>query len=349
MPRLIKKVFKVDGVATAPDSALLSDPTNSFGVKRTDTNAVVVANGTPMVLVAPGTYQYQFDDLPGVAYSAFVEFNYDGASYHFEVEFPAISSGTASGIDYTTLRNRVGHYLFGVEGGYSSEQMTRIKYCISDGLNRVYSIHDWSFFRPLATVTTVLGQPEVSMPSAFADVSGDSDLVYLPGDDEWYPSVKIRHDSVIRKLQSSNPENGRPAFYSVRTTLFDPDVGSRKSIVFYPTPDAVYTLKAPMILRPVEINSENPYPVGGSVLGHVILEACLASAEHNYEEREHVHEKRFQELISIAIQRDQERSSPTSLGPDLPKGENGKFGVFDYNFRSREQRIGSLTFGGELL
>jgi hypothetical protein len=104
-----------------------------------------------------------------------------------------------------------------------------------------------------------------------------------------------------------------------------------------------------MILRPVDIDDSNQYPIGGEMLSQVILEACLASAEHNYEEREHVHEKRFLELIALAIRNDQERSSPTSLGPDSPRGENGKFSVFDYNYRLREQRIGRLMLDGDVL
>jgi hypothetical protein len=85
------------------------------------------------------------------------------------------------------------------------------------------------------------------------------------------------------------------------------------------------------------------------MLSQVILEACLAAAEHNYEEREHVHEKRFLELIALAIRNDQDRSSPTSLGRDMPRGESGKFGVFDYDYRSREQRISGISLNGNEL
>jgi hypothetical protein len=67
---------------------------------------------------------------------------------------------------------------------------------------------------------------------------------------------------------------------------------------------------------------------------------------HNFEEREHVHEKRYMELIGQAIRSDQERSCPTSLGPDAPRGEGGRFGMDDYAYRLREQRIGSVSIDG---
>lgn len=197
-----------------------------------------------------------------------------------------------------------------------------------------------------AAASFQLARPEIPLPAAFDSVANDSDLTYYPSPDYWYPPVRWRHDAMIRQLEGNNPEFDRPVFYSVRTVTFDATVGSRKVLALYPTPDQAYTLRVPMILRPVLIDDTNIYPIGGEMLSQVILEACLASAEHNFEEREHVHEKRFMELIGLAIRDDQERSSPTSLGPDGSRIGNGSFGMVDYSYRMREQRIGSVSLDG---
>jgi len=194
-----------------------------------------------------------------------------------------------------------------------------------------------------------LGRPEIQMDDAFDSVTNDSDLSYYPSPDCWYPPVRWRHDATIRQLEGNSPEFERPVFYSVRTVRFDPTVGSRKVLAMYPTPDQAYTLRVPMFLRPVLVDEVNLYAIGGEVLSQVLLEACLASAEHNFEEREHVHEKRFMELIGLAIRDDQERSSPTSLGPDGSRLGSGGFGMIDYEYRLRERRMGGLTFGGTSL
>lgn len=315
---------------------------------------------------------------------------------------------------YTTLLERVGHYLFGIRTGFSSDQTSDILDCIRDGLHRVHSSHDWSFFRPVVDVTTTapyatgtvtvasgvvmltggtfpswaadgvmsvdnryyavatrdsntqvtlsgttvtvatastyqLGRPEIPMDAAFDAVSNDSDLNFYPGEQSWYPSVRNRHDAFIRKVSQTNPQFDRPIYYSVRTTRFDPTVGSRKSLIMYPTPDQAYVLQVPMILRPTMIDATNQYPIGGEVLSQVILESCLAAAERNFEEREHVHEKSFREMIVLAVQADMRKSSPTSLGPDSPRQSPGNFGGFDYDYYARERQMGRLTLDGDTL
>ncbi len=170
-----------------------------------------------------------------------------------------------------------------------------------------------------ALTTYSLARPEIALASAFEAVTGDSALTYYPDQNELYPAVEQRHDQQIRKFQMNNPYFDRPVYYSVRTVEFDPTVGSRKRLAFYPTPDAAYVLRVPMTLRPTMIDSSNLYPVGGETLSAVITEACMAAAEHNLDDGEGVHEKRFLELLPAAIRADQEKSSPTTLGPDAPR------------------------------
>lgn len=190
--------------------------------------------------------------------------------------------------------------------------------------------------------TYELGRPEIPLAATFEAVANDSDLTYYPDQNELYPPVRQRHDQAIRTYQQNDPYFDRPYFYSVRTVEFDPTTGSRKRLAFYPSPDAVYVLRVPMILRPTMIDATNLYPVGGETLAAVIQEACLAAAEHNLDDGEGIHEKRFQELLPAAIQADKEKSSPTMLGPDAPRSEVQ--GVSDYWIRS--SRIGTPSLDG---
>lgn len=394
-----------------------SNPIQGARVTILDSGAVVRSGNTD----TDGTVQFSIDadsytinvSVYGFTDSIGTALTVDGNESVTISMTPAVAVSTGMAVSYSSLLNRVGHYLFGIRGGFSTDQTNDILDCINDGLKRVYAAHEWSFFRPVADVVTTapyatgtitiasgvvtltggtfpswaasgilrvdskyysvasrgsntqitldtsvtiatasnyqLALPEIAMDSAFEAVANDSDLTYYPSPTCWHPPVKWRHDSLIRKLEQTNPEFDRPQVYSVRTSRFDATVGSRKVLVLYPAPDQVYTLRVPMVLRPVPIDAVNQYPIGGELLSQVILESCLALAERNFEERKHVHEDLYLESIALAIKNDQERSSPTSLGRDAPSGENGKFGVLDYDYRLREQRISSLTLNGTVL
>lgn len=75
----IRETFTVDGVLTDMDSVKLSDPGGTYGVKRNDTAAVVVADGTDITNTAVGTYSYTFtspaDDL---IFTAWIEWSFAG-------------------------------------------------------------------------------------------------------------------------------------------------------------------------------------------------------------------------------------------------------------------------------
>lgn len=69
--------FKPDGVLTNAATAKLSDATGTYGIKRNDTNAVVVADGTDLTHDGTGLYSYSFTDpAAGLTYTYALEFTY---------------------------------------------------------------------------------------------------------------------------------------------------------------------------------------------------------------------------------------------------------------------------------
>lgn len=78
--------FKVDNVLVDVTSAKLSDPTGAYGIKRNDTDAVIVADGTVLTHDSTGVYSYSFTDpADSLVYTAWVEFVYAGATYRREL------------------------------------------------------------------------------------------------------------------------------------------------------------------------------------------------------------------------------------------------------------------------
>jgi hypothetical protein len=102
----IRREFKVNDVPTDVTSAKLSDATGTYGVKRSDTNAVVVADNTDMAHDSTGVYSYTFTVVAGVAYTAAIEFVYDGSTYRDNLDIPSYSIAAAA---VTTSTDEVGN------------------------------------------------------------------------------------------------------------------------------------------------------------------------------------------------------------------------------------------------
>lgn len=169
--RTVRANFRYNGVLTDATSAKLSDPTGTYGVKRDDTDAVVVADGTAMTKVSTGTYEYSFTEpASGLSYTAYVEFVYGGQTYYLESDLASTGTVEPSGVltlTYASLRREIGRFL-----GYGrdpdawadgSDAATDVEDILRSGVRRVitppplpgerYS-HEWSFLRPVATLTT---------------------------------------------------------------------------------------------------------------------------------------------------------------------------------------------------
>jgi hypothetical protein len=109
-------VWKVNGVPTDVTSAVLADPTDAYGVERTDNNAVVVVADTPLVKTATGTYAYTFTDpAGGLTYHYYVKVVYGGVTYHVEKQ----QSGEGSDDSPTTYGTRAG-----IEGIYGTTNVS---------------------------------------------------------------------------------------------------------------------------------------------------------------------------------------------------------------------------------
>jgi len=87
----------VDGAGRTGLTVLLSDPTGAYGVKRNDTDAAVVADATAMTEIGGGIYARTFTDpAPGLSYTGWVEYAYDGETYHASHTFTGPAADAAA-------------------------------------------------------------------------------------------------------------------------------------------------------------------------------------------------------------------------------------------------------------
>jgi hypothetical protein len=78
----ITETFKdADGNSINPTSVVFSDPTGAYGIKRNDTDAIIVAANVPMVNESVGVYTYTFDEPVGadtLTYTYWIKWVYQG-------------------------------------------------------------------------------------------------------------------------------------------------------------------------------------------------------------------------------------------------------------------------------
>jgi hypothetical protein len=96
----IEAKFYVAGVLSDVTSATLSDAAGAYGVRRSDTGAVVVADATAMTHAATGVYQYSFEDPSyDLIYEYAIEFLRNGIVTRvseFVAGTPSPSAGSGS-------------------------------------------------------------------------------------------------------------------------------------------------------------------------------------------------------------------------------------------------------------
>ncbi|MCZ2075794.1 MAG: hypothetical protein LC130_12440 [Bryobacterales bacterium] len=341
--RTIRRSFKVDGVLTDVTAAVLADPTGGYGVKRTDTDAVVVAADTSMTHDATGVYTYSFTAVDGVAYAAYTKFTYGGADYYQDHDFAAYTpdDDLAMTVSYPQLVEIVGRTFFGKRTGLSADEMEDIDDIIKAGLQMVYRAHHWSFFRPTKDIVTVADDYDYDLPTGFDGI--EDNLLTWPEGEGYYRPVPVVPWSDIRRRRTEDETTGRPEYAAIISVEFDATLGSRRQIVFFPTPDDAYTLSCVMRLRWTMIDVSNPYPIGGEILAEAIREACLAAGERILDNAAGIHTDAFREALEAAIRLDKEATSPTTLGQDG--------GPLDLSGRSlsRAYDMGDVTFNGETM
>jgi len=101
----ITKTIRIDGVLTDPTSVKLSDADEAYGVKRNDTGAAVVADGTAMTNLSTGVYSYTFTDpADDLTYTYSLEVVYSGETYWIADTFSGPTS-TTEPITLTEAKN----------------------------------------------------------------------------------------------------------------------------------------------------------------------------------------------------------------------------------------------------
>lgn len=264
------------------------------------------------------------------------------------------AGATTLDVTYDLLLKRMGNELqVGWDYNlWSIEDRRKVDMLIHQGLRTFLSppplprerfAHEWSFLRPVTTITTAADTSVYGLPSDFAAMDGP--FTFAPDDNVLWRAIEMVGEHQIRLMLSEDTATSRPRFAAIRPR---PYTGAQKTsyeIIFYPTPDAAYTLTYRYRVNIAALSSSKPYPPGAQPHAETILEACLAAAERFRDGKDGVHTGRFQEMLMASVSADRRASCPDFLGYNRDGSDGYMEGhPRDYHYMSDN----TVTYNGVL-
>jgi hypothetical protein len=163
---------------------------------------------------------------------------------------------------------------------------------------------EWSFLRPLHTMSLLDGKWRYQLPEDFSSIITDPTY---SADDNFKQMAKTTPDNIMN-LMAAGVVDYAPYYYSIVTSTYDPEIGEFEEIWFYPKPDSSYRVQFYYKSDPTKATDADEFLPGGVKSTEAILENCFAVAESQEDEVLGIHMqlagKLTQDLIIIDAKHD---------------------------------------------
>lgn len=213
-------------------------------------------------------------------------------------------------ITYEDLQAEVGAFLhLGPDtSAWSAREAAQVDRIIQSGLRQFYYPpamegvelgYKWSFMQPTATLVTVSGTDTYDLPDDYGSIAGqfqyEVDQTFMRGITE----VSVGR---MQELKQYSDDADKPRVFATRYKTSDGSSGQRHEVVFWPTPNAAFTLTYRYDAYAGKIDKyDHPYPLGGMKFGETIIEACLSVAEKRGNDEDGLHGQQFQRMMASAV------------------------------------------------
>lgn len=247
---------------------------------------------------------------------------------------------------YKDLTGDVGFFLGfgrGLDNGdeeWDTHQQASIDRCVKGGLrNFYYSGYDWSFLKPIATLSLASGATEVDLPADYGGMEGR--LIITTEGGQWEP-LDFSAVGKVHEQQARYPDTtGWPELVAIEPKKkITRNNASRFKLQIWPTSDQAYSLKVQYYVNPDYLSGSFPYAYGGPMHAEALLESCLAVAEKLLDDSATVHAAEFDRRIQVSMDLDR-RNKPTNLGLNLDRSDSRH-----QTWRDRHGWPTAITFDG---
>lgn len=299
-------------------SVILSDSTGTYGIKRNDTDAVVVADNTAMTNVSTGVYSYTFSDpADDLTYTVALEVVYGGETIHttFQLTGPTSDTGTIG--TFESIYKAVSDYL-GYGDSPSGDSLTLCKDIANDAIlnflqgydPRYGTNYEWSFLHPETSITTTADQETEALPSGFTGLRLPFTHTSLEGiiQLKQYPVEHIRH-----LIEASDNQTDFPTCFAILPGAYTEGSGQTFEVMWYPTPDNAYTLNYSYDITPGALEDDADIVIGGAIHSTTIKALARAEAEARRHDGQNFWQAKAIQMMAASIENDK-RNKPSNIG-----------------------------------
>lgn len=233
-------------------------------------------------------------------------------------------------VSYDDLKNAVGIFLgYGADSAdWTAAQLAEIDRYVQSGVRRVYfppsaegieEGYSWSFLQPTGTLATTADDSEQDLPDDFGRLIGD--IAFEP--ELFAPTIVLVSIGKMLELRQGSESTGRPLYAAIRNKESDDGtIGQRKEIMWWPIPDATYTLYYQYEAFTGKLSDTNQYPLGGMRHSELYIESCLAVAEQQANDESGLHSSAFFRMLAAGISQDRKQGArffgPMGSGDQSP-------------------------------
>lgn len=203
--------------------------------------------------------------------------------------------------------------------------------------------YDWSFLKPIGTISVPAGAEDVPMPDDFGGIEGQISVTQ-DGQSSFWP-IQTTNDGRLTAMRAETPtRTGRPIWAAV-TPIKGTAAGrgQRWKLLLYPTTDEAYTLQFPYYVSPSLLDGRHQYLLGGPQMAELYLESCLAIAEQRLDDQVGVHTQKFMQMLAAAIGADRKRK-PQAIGYNGDRSDAMSAGINRSSLYY--DRLGGVTYNG---
>lgn len=165
---------------------------------------------------------------------------------------------------------------------WSERKREDLNAVLATALRRFYfqAGHEWTFLKPLTTLTLVTGEKSIPLPEDFGGFEGRAVISLGSSNGGYWPIEQVASEQIRARYSMATTASGRPMCFADEPRRNVTETrSSRNNLLVYPLPDNDYRFECTYSILPEFLTEKNPWPYGGAAHAETLKAGVRAAAE----------------------------------------------------------------------